>query len=77
MQQNRVFNATLWASLFIMWLVSGEAFLDWAFTMPDIGRLDDALLGLVAGAENAKAALGLPDMFQALRAAIHAATGLG
>ena len=35
------------------------------------------MLGLVAGAENAKAALGLPDMFQALRAAIHAATGLG
>lgn len=77
MDQNRLFNTTLWASLFIMWLVSGEAFLDWAFAMPDIGGIDDALLSLVASAENAKAAFGLPDLFQALRAVIHGATGLG
>lgn len=77
MQQNRVFNGTLWAFLFVMWLISGEAFLDWAFAMPDIGGIDDALLALVASAENAKAALGLPDVFSALRQAIHSVTGLG
>ncbi len=71
------FLFTLWAALVLAWAFSGERFLDWAFAMPDLGAVDDLLLAAVVAAEAAKAALGLPDLFGALRAALHHWTGLG
>ncbi|MCC6303772.1 MAG: hypothetical protein IT545_01100 [Rhodobacteraceae bacterium] len=71
------FLVTLWAALSLAWALSGERFLDWAFTMPDLGPAGDGLLALLVRAEEAKAAAGLPDLFGALRAALHHWTGLG
>ncbi len=71
------FVVTLWLSLFAVWLFSGEQFLDLMFAMPNAGPVDDAILGLVIAAEEARAALGLPDLFQGLRDLVHGATGLG
>lgn len=71
------FLGALWAALLAAWAVSGERFLDRAFTMPDLGPVDDHLLAALVAAEEAKAALGLPDLFGALRAAMHLWTGPG
>lgn len=77
MRQNLIFAVTLWGALGLAWLLSGERFLDLIFAMPDFGRVDDIILAGVFQAEDAKAALGLPDLFAALRAALHRLTGLG
>lgn len=77
MRQNLIFIVTLWAALALAWLVSGEQFLDLIFAMPDLGGIDDMVLEIAFQAEDAKAALGLPDLFTALRAALHRLTGLG
>ncbi|WP_297773483.1 hypothetical protein [uncultured Roseovarius sp.] len=77
MQRNIVFLATLWGALGLSWLLSGERFLDLMFAMPDLGKIDDLVLEVVIQAEDAKDALGAPDLFGALRAALHRITGLG
>lgn len=77
MRQNLIFALTLWAALGLAWLLSGEQFLDLIFAMPDLGWIDDMVLAGAFLAEDAKAALGLPDLFAALRAALHRLTGLG
>ncbi|MEO0681509.1 MAG: hypothetical protein AAF192_13955 [Pseudomonadota bacterium] len=71
------FTATLWLALALAWAFSGERFLDFAFEMPEMGPVDDALLAALVQVEEAKAALGLPDLFGALRQALHDASGLG
>jgi hypothetical protein len=45
--------------------------------MPDLGPVDDFLLAGVVAAEETKAALGLPDLFGALRTLLHRWTGFG
>lgn len=72
-----VFTLTLWLLLPVAWVLSGPRFLDWAYAMPDLGPVDDTILGLLDRADQARAALGLGDAFGALRGALHAATGLG
>ncbi len=70
------FTLTCLAALAAAWLLSGERFLDAVFEMPDLGRLDDAIIAAVVTLEDWKAALGLPDVFSAMRGAIHRALGL-
>ena len=77
MQRHWHFVATLWIFLIIVWAVSGEQFLDLMFAMPNAGHIDDLILGGVVWLEEARASLGLPDLFQALRDALHNLTGLG
>lgn len=71
------FSATLFAALFLAWLVSGERFLDAAFEMMDLGQIDDILLQGLVWLEEGKASLGLPDVFSALRGMLHKVFGLG
>ena len=77
MRQNLAFITTLWAALALAWLISGERFLDWAFAMPDLGPIDDGILAVVVWAEEAKAALDLPDLFGLWRHWLHDRMGLG
>jgi len=74
---NLNFLATLWIALALAWLLSGERLLDWAFYMPDLGPVDDWILAILVSADEARAGLGLTDIFGALRAALHGWTGLG
>jgi|LauGreDrversion4_2_1035121.scaffolds.fasta_scaffold1661781_2 hypothetical protein len=71
------FALTLWLMLGLAWLASGSRFIDWAFGMPDMGPLDDALIVLLVAADDLRAGLGLGDMFGTLRQALHHMTGLG
>lgn len=71
------FILTLWLCLIGAWLTSGEQFLDLMFAIPDAGPVDDWVLTLVVWLEEARADLGVPDLFAALRAALHGWTGLG
>ena len=64
------------ALLALAWLLSGERLLDAAFTMPDLGPVDDVLISGMVALEEWKAGLGLPDAFGALREALHAALGV-
>lgn len=76
MTAHKPFLLTLTACLVGLWAFSGDRFLDWAFAMPELGIVDDyALAGLVA-VEDAKTALGLPDLFGALRAQLHSWMGV-
>ena len=59
------------------WLLSGQRFLDWAYAMPDLGRVDDTILTILDRADAWRATLGLGDPFGDMRAALHRATGLG
>ncbi|MCB1357020.1 MAG: hypothetical protein KDK53_11170 [Maritimibacter sp.] len=76
MTQNARFIATAAALLVLAWLFSGERLLDAVFEMPDAGPLDDAVIALTVAAEDLKARLGLPDVFGALRATLHALLGV-
>lgn len=71
------FALTLWLMLGLAWVGSGPRFLDWAFGMPDMGPLDDALLAVLVTADDMRASLGLGDTFGALREFLHRLTGLG
>lgn len=77
MRRKLSFILTLWGALILAWALSGERFLDLMFAIPDLGRIDDVVLDLVIRAEDAKDALHLPDLFSALRGALHRMTGLG
>ncbi|SLN18466.1 hypothetical protein [Roseisalinus antarcticus] len=72
-----VFLMTLWLSLFVIWIFSGEQFLDLMFAMPNAGPIDDVVLTGVVGLEEARASWGAPDLFRMLRDALHGLTGLG
>ncbi len=76
MTDNARFSATLFAALAIAWLLSGDRFLDAVFEMMDLGQLDDIVIAGVVILEEGKASLGIPDIFSALRGAIHGALGL-
>ncbi len=67
----------LWLIIGLAWLGSGERFIDWAFGMPEMGPVDDALLAVLVVLDEWRAALGIGDGFGALRALLHAVTGLG
>ncbi|MBL4811745.1 MAG: hypothetical protein JKX69_05150 [Rhodobacteraceae bacterium] len=77
MRQGLIFVTVLWAGLGGIWLGSGEAVLDLAFALPDIGPVDDIIIIAVVWAEDLRAPLGVPDWFGALRAGLHRLTGLG
>ncbi|KIQ68974.1 hypothetical protein Wenmar_02707 [Wenxinia marina DSM 24838] len=47
------------------------------FAIPDAGPVDDWSLTVVVWFEDMRAGLGVPDLFSALRGAIHGWTGLG
>lgn len=70
------FILTLWLMLGLAWIVSGSRFIDWAFGMPDMGPVDDLLILLLVEADDLRAALGLGDIFGALRQFLHHITGL-
>ncbi|MCB1331055.1 MAG: hypothetical protein KDK28_17135 [Maritimibacter sp.] len=76
MTQNARFIATAAALLVLAWLFSGERLLDAVFAMPDLGPVDDAVIAVTVAAEGIKTALGLPDLFGALRATLHALLGV-
>lgn len=76
MRANISFIATLWICLFSVWLFSGEQFLDLVFAMPDAGMVDDAVISVVVGMEEARAAVDPPDLFAAVRGWLHHWTGL-
>jgi len=76
MTDSKAFLLTLTGALIAIWLVSGDRFLDWAFLMPELGRVDDVVLAGLVALEDAKAALGLPDLFGALRAILHSWMGV-
>ncbi len=71
-----VFLAVLWICLAVAWFFSGEQFLDLVFDMPDAGPVDDLAIAVTVGAEDVRAAVSPPDLFAALRRAIHGLTGL-
>ncbi len=71
------FTLTLWLMLGLAWVASGTRAIDWAFGMPDMGPLDDALLGLLVAADGWRAHLGLGDAFGTLRGFLHDVAGLG
>jgi len=77
MQLPAAFTLTLWTALALAWALSGDRFVDFAFEMPEMGLLDDVLLEVVVAADEAKAALGLPDLFGRLRETLHDVFGLG
>lgn len=77
MRANWNFVATLWITLVAVWALSGEQFLDLVFAMPNLGPVDDAILTGVVWLEEARARLGLPDLFQMLRDTLHRLSGLG
>jgi len=76
MSQNAKFTTTLFIALAIAWLLSGDRFLDAVFEMVDLGSLDDIVITSVVILEEGKATLGLPDVFAAIRGAIHSGLGL-
>lgn len=76
MTQQTRFTLTCFAALVAAWLLSGERFLDAVFEMMDLGNLDDTIIAGVVALEDLKAGLSLPDVFGALRAAIHHGLGL-
>lgn len=71
------FALMLWLMLGLAWVLSGSRLIDWAFGMPDLGPLDDALLVLLVAADDVRADLGIGDLFGALRQLLHSMTGLG
>lgn len=75
-RQAPIFLATLWLCLALAWLVSGEQFLDLVFAMPDAGPVDDWVIAAAVGLEDFRARFAPPDLFAALRAALHHWTGL-
>ncbi|WP_172298729.1 hypothetical protein [Pseudoruegeria sp. HB172150] len=70
------FTAACFVALVAAWLLSGERFLDAVFEMVDLGPVDDTIIAGVVVAEDWKASLGLPDLFSAMRTAIHQGLGL-
>lgn len=70
------FTLTLWAALVLVWLGSGTRFIDWAYAMPDLGRLDDITLSLLDRVDGLRADMGVGDGFAALRRTLHGLTGL-
>lgn len=76
MTQTTRFTLTIFAALVAAWLLSGERFLDAVFEMVDIGQVDDTIIAGVVVLEDWKAGYGLPDLFSAMRAAIHTRLGL-
>ena len=76
MGRNWPFIGTLWIAIAVVWLFSGEQFLDLVFAMPDAGPIDDWAIAAAFALEDAKAALSPPDLFQDLRAGLHRITGL-
>lgn len=76
MTETSRFTATILAALVVAWLLSGERFLDSVFEMMDLGPLDDIIISGAVVVEQGKADLGLPDVFGAIRAALHDGLGL-
>ena len=76
MTQMRSFTLTLFAALIVAWLLSGERFLDALFEMMDLGQVDDIIIAGAVVLEEGKASLGFPDVFSALRGALHKVLGL-
>jgi len=76
MAENARFIFTTFAALVLAWLFSGDRFLDSIFEMVDLGRFDDIVISGVVILEEGKASLGLPDLFSALRGALHGGLGL-
>lgn len=76
MTQNARFTATLIAALAFAWLFSGDRFLDAIFEMVDLGPVDDIVISVAVRFEDGKAMLRLPDVFSALRGALHRGLGL-
>ena len=76
MTQNACFTATVFAALALAWLLSGDRFLDAVFEMVDLGPFDDMVIEGIVVLEGGKASLGLPDLFTALRGALHRGLGL-
>ncbi|WP_010137456.1 hypothetical protein [Oceanicola sp. S124] len=76
MARNLRFLLTLWLALMLLWAFSGERIVDWVFELPLPDALMDPLLDAVFWGEDLKAALGLPDLFGALRALLHGLAGL-
>ncbi len=73
---NTRFILTLFAALFLAWVFSGERFLDAAFEMVDLGRVDDIILTGVVWLEEWKASFDPPDLFSTLRKGLHENLGL-
>jgi len=73
---NTRFILTLFAALILAWVLSGERFLDAAFEMVDLGRVDDIILTCVVWLEDWKASLDPPDIFSLLRKGLHENLGL-
>lgn len=76
MTQQTRFITACFAALVAAWLLSGERLLDAVFEMMDLGSVDDTIIAGVVVLEDLKAGLSLPDVFGALRAAIHQGLGL-
>ena len=76
MARNLRFFLTLCAALVLLWAFSGERIVDWAFELPLPDALMDPLLDAVFWGEDLKAAMGLPDLFGALRDTLHRLAGL-
>lgn len=76
MASNTRFILTSLLLLVVAWLLSGERLLDAAFNLPDLGPLDDAAILFAVWLEDVKAPLGLPDVFGAVRAGLHAVLGV-
>lgn len=76
MAPNARFVTTSIALTVLAWLLSGERLLEAAFNLPDLGPLDDAAIALAVWLEDLKSPLGLPDVFGAMRAGLHAVLGV-
>lgn len=72
-----IFLCALWGFLALVWMFSGEQFLDLMFAMPDAGGIDDIILTVVIWFEDLRVELSPPDVFDTVRALLHKATGLG
>lgn len=70
------FIVTLWIAIAVVWVFSGEQFLDLVFAMPDAGPIDDWAIAAVVGLEETRALLDPPDLFSELRAGLHRLVGL-
>lgn len=76
MTRNARFTLTCLLLPVLAWALSGERLLDAAFSLPELGPVDDLAISLALALEDLKAPLGLPDAFGALRGLLHTALGV-
>ncbi len=76
-KQMTSFTLALWFFLLAAWVLSGDRLLNWAYEMPDLGPVDDAVLALLDGAETLRSGAGLHDYFGEFRTLLHSWTGFG